>query len=211
MLPAMAEPTRRGIFPLDLVLMPGEARALHIFEMRYRQLFADCTLEVEPFVLVREHEGVMADVGCEAEFEQLVQRSEDGRLAVIVRGLRPVEVVPVEADTLYRCAMCTPVADSSDPLDADLEARIVDLYRSISEVASGTPREPDVRPDVPLSYSVAGQVELPDDTLQALLDERDENHRRRALVEALIAAEDGVRAAKEAQNKASTNGKVPHT
>ena len=35
-------PSRCPLFPLDLVLFPGEAQPLHIFEPRYRQLLADC-------------------------------------------------------------------------------------------------------------------------------------------------------------------------
>ncbi|MGB0731568.1 MAG: peptidase, partial [Miltoncostaeaceae bacterium] len=31
-----------GLFPLGLVLLPGERAPLHLFEPRYRQLLADC-------------------------------------------------------------------------------------------------------------------------------------------------------------------------
>ena len=33
-----------GLFPLGMVLLPGERVPLHIFEPRYRALMADCTL-----------------------------------------------------------------------------------------------------------------------------------------------------------------------
>jgi len=31
-----------GLFPLNLVLVPGEQAPLHIFEPRYRELIAEC-------------------------------------------------------------------------------------------------------------------------------------------------------------------------
>ena len=33
-----------GIFPLNLVLVPGEQAPLHIFEPRYRELIGECLL-----------------------------------------------------------------------------------------------------------------------------------------------------------------------
>ena len=35
-----------GLFPLPLVLMPGEQAPLHIFEPRYRELVAECLDDV---------------------------------------------------------------------------------------------------------------------------------------------------------------------
>lgn len=37
------------IFPLELVLLPGEPQQLRIFEPRYRQMLDDCLLEGRPF------------------------------------------------------------------------------------------------------------------------------------------------------------------
>ena len=57
-----------GLFPLELVLLPGERVPLHLFEPRYRQLYADSVLEDRPFVVVQ------------TEFnEGLAQFSPDGR------------------------------------------------------------------------------------------------------------------------------------
>ena len=46
-----AEFANLGLFPLAIVLLPGERMPLHIFEPRYRELIADCTLGARPFVL----------------------------------------------------------------------------------------------------------------------------------------------------------------
>ena len=98
-----------GLFPLDLVLLPGERVPLHLFEPRYRQLFADCTLEDRPFVLVlAEPSGGTARVGCTARFETLVRRFEDGRLNVIVRGVEPVEILEETDGRLYFSARVRP-------------------------------------------------------------------------------------------------------
>jgi Lon protease-like protein len=37
------------IFPLSIVVYPGETLNLHIFEPRYKQLIADCFANKKPF------------------------------------------------------------------------------------------------------------------------------------------------------------------
>ena len=54
----MDSPRDLGLFPLDLVLLPGERIPLHLFEARYRQLYADCVLDDHPFVVVRSGDDV---------------------------------------------------------------------------------------------------------------------------------------------------------
>ena len=41
-----------GLFPLDLVVLPGETFPLHIFEPRYRDLVRDCLESDSAFGLV---------------------------------------------------------------------------------------------------------------------------------------------------------------
>ena len=70
----MADDADLGLFPLDLVLLPGEAVALHLFEPRYRQLYADAVLEDALFVVVRQEDERRERVGCAARFEELTRR-----------------------------------------------------------------------------------------------------------------------------------------
>ncbi len=200
-----------GLFPLDMVVLPGEARPLHIFEPRYRQLFADCVLAARPFVVVREHGGQRADVGCATLFERLVQRLEDGRLAVIVRGLEPVSLAESVVPHGYERARCEPLRDDPAEPDAALSQEALARFHDLARVATGGEREPESVEGVPLSYSLAGAVELPGDFLQALLECRDEPTRLRMVAEALAETVTAVEAAREGQARASTNGKVPHS
>ena len=79
-----------GLFVLNVVLLPGERIPLHIFEPRYRQLFADCVLEDTPFVVVYSEDDAAATVGCAARFEELIERHADGRISVMARSSRPL-------------------------------------------------------------------------------------------------------------------------
>ena len=88
----MSETHKYGLFVLNLVLLPGERVPLHIFELRYRQLFADCVLEDTPFVVLYSEDEATASIGCTARFEEVLERHDDGRISVVVRGLAPTEI-----------------------------------------------------------------------------------------------------------------------
>ncbi|HEX9132913.1 MAG TPA: LON peptidase substrate-binding domain-containing protein [Ktedonobacteraceae bacterium] len=86
------------LFPLDVVLFPGENLPLHIFEPRYRLMINECYQEEKPFgiVLMRpdsEHlEEEPYPVGTIAEIVAL-DRLEDGRMNLIARGLQRFRIL----------------------------------------------------------------------------------------------------------------------
>ena len=75
-------PTSR-VFPLPLVLPPGELLPLHIFEPRYRDLVGRCLAGPEPFGVVLEDEAGVREVGCLARDLTVLERLADGRLNVV--------------------------------------------------------------------------------------------------------------------------------
>ncbi|HWH15010.1 MAG TPA: LON peptidase substrate-binding domain-containing protein [Miltoncostaeaceae bacterium] len=206
----MAELRDLGLFPLDLVLLPGERLPLHLFEPRYRQLYADCVLGDLPFVLIRAESGETARVGCAARFEELVQRSDDGRLHVVVRGVEPVEVVEETEGALYFSAMCRTLTDAAVTPDPELQREVRERFRRLAERVAGAPREPEAPAGVPLSYAVGGAVELHPGVAQGLLETRDENARLGEVRDALDAMLAVAERATMAAARAKTNGRVPH-
>ena len=75
------------LFPLNVVLFPGQTLPLHIFEPRYRAMIAHCIAEKEPFgvVLADEDTGEPSIVGTLAKITQ-VQKLPDGRLDILCVG-----------------------------------------------------------------------------------------------------------------------------
>jgi Lon protease-like protein len=195
-----------GLFPLDLVVLPGEKVPLHLFEPRYRQLYADCVLEDRPFVIVQAGPTGPVDVGCSARFETLVRRFEDGRLNVIVQGLEPVELVEESEGRLYFSAKVRPLADDAGPAPEELAETVLARFRSLA----GLPDDalPPAPEGTPLSYAIAGAFELPSGPKQELLESRDEGRRLAMVDEILKAVDQELQHARVAAERASTNGKV---
>ena len=89
------------LFPLELVLVPGEPLPLHIFEPRYRALVGDALIRDRQIAMIqpqRPQEGApLYRVGCIGRIGE-VQAMDDGRYNLILEGttrfrmLRELEV-----------------------------------------------------------------------------------------------------------------------
>jgi Lon protease-like protein len=202
----VSDPFDLGLFPLDLVLLPGEKTPLHLFEPRYRQLYADCTLEDTPFVVVHGGLTGTAEVGCSARFESLIRRFEDGRLNVIVQGVAPVRLVEETEGRLYFSALVEELEDAPATPAAGLVDDVLTRYRALAGLdEGGMPEAPE---GTPLSYAVAGAFDLPLEAKQQLLESRDEAERLALVAELLAAVDKEMEHARVAAHRAGTNGKV---
>lgn len=197
-----------GLFPLAMVLLPGERVPLHIFEPRYRALIADCALGAQPFVLSLAADEGVARIGCTAHPDALLRRFADGRMNIVVVGGMRVEILEQTSGELYLTARVQPVPDVDAIAEPAVAADVTERFRRLAETVAGAPREPDVTPEVPLSYAVAGALELDAPTKQKLLELRSEPERL-AVVQALLdTALEGLDRQEAAAERAATNGKV---
>lgn len=197
-----------GLFPLGLVLLPGERVPLHLFEPRYRQLLADCVLDDRPFVILQDHGEGASPIGCTARFVALGRRFVDGRLNVTVAGGAVVRVLEQTSGRMYLSAWVEEVADEAPDAPDELRDEVRDLFaRLVAEIA-GEGNAPPIRDDIPFSYALAGMIEMPAEPKQDLLECRDEEVRLSMVRDILAAALDGADRERIAAARARTNGKV---
>tara|TARA_B110001469_G_C9604087_1_gene300241 strand:- start:96 stop:665 length:570 start_codon:yes stop_codon:yes gene_type:complete len=80
-----------AVFPLNIVVLPDESVALHLFEPRYRELFSDHR-NGEEFVILYEDNSKNPDYGTTVCIEQIINEYPDGTVDVIVRGKQSVKI-----------------------------------------------------------------------------------------------------------------------
>ena len=108
------------VFPLPLVLLPGELLPLHIFERRYRELVGRCLAGPEPFGVVLDDDAGVREVGCLARDLTVLERLADGRLNVVVSGGEPVRLGPLDEEAhSYLSAEATVLEDEEEELAED--------------------------------------------------------------------------------------------
>ncbi|HNU87683.1 MAG TPA: LON peptidase substrate-binding domain-containing protein [Ferruginibacter sp.] len=96
------------IFPLGIVVFPGEQLNLHIFEPRYKQLIHECFEAKKPFGIPSVINDKINEMGTVVEVTEISKEYEDGKMDIKTKGLqvfRMLEMINTLPDKLYSGAI----------------------------------------------------------------------------------------------------------
>jgi Lon protease-like protein len=199
---------RFPLFPLGLVLLPDEVVPLHIFEDRYKQMIGECIDEEREFGIVWLSDDGLKDVGCTAQIAQLLERMEDGRMNILVRGSTPFRLMRRIEDLPYPAGEIE-LLDEEEPeaLDETLAGEARERYAELVE------RITDERPDAERlagldAYGMAATIDFALDAKQALLEARSEDERMRMVGQLFVDTMKRLDLVERAGERARSNGKV---
>lgn len=218
---------RMPLFPLNLVLFPGNRLPLHIFEPRYQLMVRRSMDDRTSFGIVLATDDGLARIGCAADVTNLLKTHDDGRMDIETVGLFPFRILElhdenplVEATVESLDDDLSPGADidttfgaaqSSTHTDAEMAAEILDLYASCHALLHGNAPGPfDNLPGTALSYQIAARLPLHVSVLQDILETRTESERRTKLAEHLREFLPKLTTIRQRQFNANTNGHGPH-
>jgi Lon protease-like protein len=172
-----------GLFPLGIVLLPGEVVPLHIFEERYKKLIGE-RLEGGEFGMVLAGEDAVRECGTTARVAQLIEELDDGRMNVLVQGERRFRIVEVhdpddhEAD--YLTAEVDFYRDSQPEAGELLREGVLEVFGKLLALMDvESPEEP--AGEGPLSFRVAAAVDFGTALKQELLESLSEEQRLETL------------------------------
>lgn len=86
------------LFPLGIIVLPGETRFLHVFETRYKNLFADIEKSGNFFGIPFVTRGNVYDVGSLVKLEKVLARYPNGELDVAVKGIDFFSITRLKAE-----------------------------------------------------------------------------------------------------------------
>lgn len=81
------------LFPLQIVVFPGEDLNLHIFEPRYKQLLGECETQGTTFGIPAFIDGEVQSIGTEVELISIEKRYANGELDVKTKGVAPFRIL----------------------------------------------------------------------------------------------------------------------
>ena len=195
------------LFPLGIVALPGELIPLHIFEERYKTMIQECMDSEGEFGIVWLSDDGLREVGCACAIDRVLERMEDGRMHLLVRGTRPFRVLERQGHLPYPAGVIEFVEDRDDASDPDLAKVAHEAYAEL--VKRATDRDPDVEELSGMSaYEMAATVDFGLDAKQGLLDMRSENARLRLVTRLSRAAIKRLELVDRVQERARSNGKV---
>ena len=164
------------IFPLGIVVYPGEHLNLHIFEPRYKQLITECDEQKKAFGIPTVLENKMQDFGSLVSITEISKVYDNGEMDIKTRGervFRVLEVIKNVPDKLYSGAIVN-YPDTKEQGNIEMMRKVMAGIRDLHKLLKVT--KEFSKPDEELRcFEVAHHIGLSleeEYELLGLLDER---------------------------------------
>ena len=121
------------IFPLNIVVYPGESLHLHIFEPRYKQLIDECCQEQKPFGVPAVINNQVGELGTLVNIKEIAKRYDNGEMDIKTSGIkvfRILEVVKTIPNKLYSGAIVT-YPENNEELQITTMQKVVNNLRQL--------------------------------------------------------------------------------
>ncbi|HEU5212964.1 MAG TPA: LON peptidase substrate-binding domain-containing protein [Gaiellaceae bacterium] len=200
-------PGELGLFPLGIVVLPGELTPLHIFEPRYRELVGEAIDSDTPFGILLTDDDGLRDVGTTVRVTEVVESFDDGRFVVVVEGGERFRLLRFTEGRSFRTGEVETVADG-DAEAGDGERRsALELFEGLRDAVGADVDSPEVD-DPELSYAIARRVEMDARVKQDLLESVSEPERLEILSSHLRSAQAQLELVQEHSALARRNGNL---
>lgn len=200
------------LFPLPLVVCPGETLPLHIFEDRYKQMISFCRGQDEnaqpsPFGVSLAYNNKLYGVGCSVQIEEIVKEYGDGRLDITTIGLTRYKMLEVYKDLPYiRASVEYFDDDDPEPVDVMLRERAVTLHQRLNELVKGETLQEDYARSERASFQISHSAGFDVVQKQRILEMTSENKRLQAIIDHFERVIPDIEKAEEIKRRVLSNG-----
>jgi Lon protease-like protein len=129
------------IFPLGIVVYPGEMVNLHIFEPRYKQLVNECHTEGKPFGIPTVIDNRLNEMGTLVRITELVKVYDNGEMDIRTQGMRVfrvLEMIKTVPDKLFSGAIVNYPDNIEGPGKRDLMHKVINAVRELHRLLNIT-------------------------------------------------------------------------
>jgi Lon protease-like protein len=199
------------LFPLDVVLFPGAALPLHIFEDRYKEMVAGCIERQDLFGVVRAKSDGLSVIGCTAKIVTVLNRYPDGRLDILCEGCERFEIEALDNSRTYLQAEVDTFDDDGPEATRAEREECLALHFEVTELAgaeNNSAASLQVDLDHPISMMLAWMLPVDLDFKQALLASRSDEERTAKLLTFYNSVLPKLRRGAQTSQSARQNGHV---
>jgi len=125
------------IFPLSIVVFPGESLNLHIFEPRYKQLINECWAEAKPFGIPSVINNEVQEFGTLVKVIEIVTVHNNGEIDIKTQGtsvFRILEIIKAVPDKLYSGAIVNHPDNFLSTGKTELMKKVVNAIRELHKL-----------------------------------------------------------------------------
>ncbi len=175
------------LFPLSIVVFPGESLNLHIFEPRYKQLVKDCFEAKKPFGIPAVINGKVQEYGTLVEIIEISTEYENGEMDIktnatlVFKTLEKIQELP---NKLYHGAIVT-YPETKYLGSAPLMKKVIESIKQLHRLLNITKdfKKPD---EALLSFDVAHHAGMSIEDEYQLLSYEQELHRQEFIKRHLV-------------------------
>ncbi len=167
------------IFPLEVIIYPGEPLNLHIFEPRYMQLIRDCIKDNRPFGLAVVMDKKIVEYGTLIEIKELAKEYESGEMDIRTTGVkvfRILEIIKEIPGKMYNGAIVTYPANVMEHGDSQISKILVNEVKRLCDLMGVAEKFPANKSAL-ISYEIARYAGLSKQQEYELLELMSELHR----------------------------------
>ena len=195
------------IFPLGIVVYPGEELNLHIFEPRYKQLIKECSDQKKPFGIPTVIDKKMQDYGALVSVTEVSKIYDNGEMDIKTTGgkvFRILELIKDVPDKLYSGAIVN-YPESYEQGNPEMMRKVMQGIRDLHELLKVN--KDFKKPDEQLRcYDVAHHIGLSLEEEYELLMLADERQRQEYLKRHLTKVIPMVAGMEQLKEKIKLNG-----
>ena len=125
------------IFPLGIVVYPGEQLNLHIFEPRYKQLISECVAENKLFGIPTVLENKLGEWGTLVRIKNVSKLYDNGEMDIETEGIsvfKVLEVVKSIPDKLYSGAIVHYPQNMEGKGNAEVMQKLISSIRDLHKL-----------------------------------------------------------------------------
>lgn len=145
------------VFPLGIVVYPGETVNLHIFEPRYKQLVSECYSEGKPFGIPIIVDKRLNEMGTLVKITEMVKQYENGEMDIRAQGqrvFRILELIKTVPDKLFSGAIVNYPENVEGPGKRELMLKVINAMRELHKLLNIT-KEFSKTDEELVSYDIA--------------------------------------------------------
>ena len=178
------------LFPLNIVVYPGEQLNLHIFEPRYKQLINECFQEGNEFGIVTVFNNSVAEIGTTVKIISVEKIHQDGEMDIRTEGnkifsiLEHIKEIP---NKLYSGAIVKYPALVNDGIETKMKSLLKELreFHKLLEVKKEYKKENSALSTYDIAHHAGLSLEEEYELLSLLLESQRQEYLHRHLLKTI--------------------------
>jgi Lon protease-like protein len=125
------------LFPVSVIVFPGEIQPLHVFEERYKQLIHDMGNDQEVFGIPYVKDGKMCLYGSGVVIHKILATSQSGEMDILVKGVNMFLITEMKEQLpgkLYAGGRVKILDEINDIAEAPLIEKFRDYKQQLSKI-----------------------------------------------------------------------------